>query len=378
MQRAEPNEYFKRREQRFNIAHKYGFHQTDYHFYLTDCGIAFTDEPILLVAYTDNSPKAYDVLADYCSLMCDYAQYHHALRLKEESETAEPSPTPAAEDLPGTLSVPSPGPEAEQPEESAPPAGQSAEAGSGNPGFGKASFYAIGGILMALLFACILLAVIGGAFRVRRGFFTALAVLLCLAAIGRVLWPIYQQLREKPSGDPQETVQIFFAALAREDYEQAYACLDGVESLGLEYIPQRQSGRAIRDAMHAQFSAELYGSCNIGGERAYQQINCRYLDLDKLENDAGSQALRIISLYGSTHPLGDLYNEKGNYRQELMLESWYQAVLELLQQSENYRSSGGVQLELRWRDGQWRIAPTERLLQMLTGGLSTTERGGEA
>ena len=55
-----------------------------------------------------------------------------------------------------------------------------------------------------------------------------------------------------------------------------------------------------------------------------------------------------------------------------------EAVLELLQQSENYRSSGGVQLELRWRDGQWRIAPTERLLQMLTGGLSTTERGGEA
>ena len=176
----------------------------------------------------------------------------------------------------------------------------------------------------------------------------------------------------------EETVQIFFAALAREDYEQAYACLDGVESLGLEYIPQRQSGRAIRDAMHAQFSAELYGECLVNGEVAYQQINCRYLDLDKLENDAGSQALRIISLYGSTHPLGDLYNEKGNYRQELMLESWDQAVLELLQQSENYRSSGGVQLELRWRDGQWRIAPTERLLQMLTGGLSTTERGGEA
>ena len=90
MQRAEPEEYFKRREQRFEIAHKYGFLQTDDgHLYINDCGIAFTDEPILLVMFTDNNLKAYDVLTEFCTLMCDYSQYHHAQRLEAERLEAE-------------------------------------------------------------------------------------------------------------------------------------------------------------------------------------------------------------------------------------------------------------------------------------------------
>ena len=90
MQRAEPTEYFKRREQRFDIAHKYGFLQTDDgHLYINDCGIAFTDDPILLVAFTDNCLKAYDILTEYCTLMCDYTQYHRAQRLAGTGESAE-------------------------------------------------------------------------------------------------------------------------------------------------------------------------------------------------------------------------------------------------------------------------------------------------
>ena len=85
MQRAEPTEYFKRREQRFDIAHKYGYLQTDDgHLYINDCGICFTDEPILIVMFTDNLYNAFDVLTEFCTLMCDYTQYHHAQRLRME------------------------------------------------------------------------------------------------------------------------------------------------------------------------------------------------------------------------------------------------------------------------------------------------------
>ena len=68
----------------------------------------------------------------------------------------------------------------------------------------------------------------------------------------------------------------------------------------------------------------------------------------------------------STHSLSDLYNEDGHYRPEILREYWDQAVMSLLQQPDNYRSSGGVQLELRWHDGAWRIVPNEKLLQLLT------------
>ncbi len=425
MQRAEPTEYFKRREHRFNIAHKYGFLSTDYHLYMNDCGIAFTDDPILLVLFTDNVTKAYDVMTEFCTLMCDYAQYRHALRLKAEAEEAErqererqeaerqaaeaeQSPTPSPESAPteeppteSAVAVPDPSPEgteAPAPTQEPPASGISPAPPADSPspptptpptpqklaervqkqGLTTTALIAAGCTLLALLTALILLAALGRKYRVRRAGFLLVALLLSLAALGRIFWPAVQELRSKPSGDPRETVQRFFDALAAEDYEQAYVYLDGVETLGLEYIPRRDSGREIRAAMHSQFAAELYGECTVDGERAYQQVNCRYFDVGKLNREAKTQAMLIISRYVSTHPLGDLYNENGNYRPELLLDAWDEAVETLLLTPENYRSSGGVQLELRWHDGAWRIVPNEKLLQLLTGGVKLTEKGGEA
>jgi hypothetical protein len=52
-----------------------------------------------------------------------------------------------------------------------------------------------------------------------------------------------------------------------------------------------------------------------------------------------------------------------------MWEAWDHAMLELLQHPDDYRSSAGVQLELRWHDGAWHVVPNAKLLQLLTGGI---------
>ena len=104
-------------------------------------------------------------------------------------------------------------------------------------------------------------------------------------------------------------------------------------------------------------------------------MSCRYLDVDKLNTEAKGQALIYISRYVSSHSVGDLYNESGNYRPELMWEAWDHAMLELLQHPDDYRSSAGVQLELRWHDGAWHVVPNDKLLQLLTGGIDVTEEG---
>ena len=405
MQRAEPTEYFKRRERRFNIAHKYGFLQETYHLYMNDCGIAFTDEPILMVMFTDNVAHAYDVMTEFCTLMCDYSQYHHVLRLAEEEAEAErqrleeerleqerleqerlaEEQAKAEEEARAEAERNEAAAAAETPAQSESPVTESetresaaAEQGQ-KKGLTAASYIAMGGVLLALLLAAAALSALGRHFRVRTGFFLALAVLLSLGALGRIAWPAWQNLRDKPAGDPRETVTRFFDAISAENYEEAYACLEGVETLGLEYRPERESEKQLFGAMRRSFSAELYGDCTMNGERAYQQVSCRYLDVDKLNTEARSEALMIISRYVSSHPVGELYNENGNYRPELMWEAWDQAMLELLhQQLDDYRSSAGVQLELRWHDGAWHIVPNEKLLQLLTGGISATERGGAA
>ena len=399
MQRAEPTEYFKRRERRFNIAHKYGFLQETYHLYMNDCAIAFTDDPIVFVMFTDNTVHAYDVMADFCTLMCDYAQYHHALRLAEEAVEAERQrleeermeqerleqerlEQEQAQTIPETSQSAAP---TELPAASASPAPEREESRStGQPeqqkkGLTLTSLAAIGGAVLAMVLALAALSAIGRRFRVRRGFFLLLAVLLSLGTLARIAWPAFERTRDKPKGDPQETVINFLGALSRGDYAEAYARMDYVETLGLDYEPQRESQKQLFAAMRRTFSAELYGDCTVNGERAYQQVSCRYLDVDKLNTEARSEALLIISRYVSSHSVGELYNENGNYRPELMWEAWDQAVLELLQQHpEDYRSSAGVQLELRWHDGAWHVVPNDKLLQLLTGGINVTEKEGAA
>ena len=400
MQRAEPTEYFKRRERRFNIAHKYGFLQEEYHLYMNDCGIAFTDEPILMVLFTDNVVHAYDVLTEFCTLMCDYAQYHHVLRLEEEAAEAErqrqeaerlEAERRAAEETAAqqageqgeepTVPVPPQtggnGDPASDPEDgsaAAPPATERAQ----QPGPGLGVLIPCGAALLAGLIAMIVLAAQGKKNRVRSRGFVLTALVLTLLTLGRIGWPAYQSFRDRPAGDPQETVREFFAAVVQRDYPRAYGWLDGVETLGLEYEPEGDCQRMIFETMRSEFAAELYGECTVSGDRAYQQVNCRYLDLDKLDSDARTQALTLISRYASTHSVGELYNENGNYRPELVREAWEQAATELLQQPENYRSSGGVQLELRWHDGAWHIVPNEKLLQLLSGGIALQEKEGEA
>ncbi len=400
MQRAEPEGYFKMREQRFNIAHKYGYLTTEYHLYMNDCGICFTDEPILIVLFTDNVTKAYDVLTEFCTLMCDYAQYHHALRLQEEAAEAERRrQEEEAEAERRRQEEEARAGEAEQPAWTAPvPAGEDASSGGGQsvgsgsegqigaqelpreePAGLPAGVLIAGGLsLLAGLAAMVILAAQGKKYRLRSRGPVLLALALSLLCLGRIAWPAWQQIRDKPSGDPRETVLRFFDAVMRQDYEAACACLDGVESLGLEHVPARAADQAVYAALRGQFSAELYGACSVDGTTAHQQVNCRYLDLEKLESEARNLALVNISRYASTHPVGELYNENGNYRPELLRDAWDQAILELLQNPENYRSSGGVQLELHWHDGQWRIVPNEKLLRLLCGGVELTERGGEA
>lgn len=86
MLEAEPEEYFNHHEQEFDIAHKYGIMRDTmdgYKTYINDSAIVYTDEPIAIVMFTYNVYDAREALADYCTLMCDYAQ----LNLQKETAT---------------------------------------------------------------------------------------------------------------------------------------------------------------------------------------------------------------------------------------------------------------------------------------------------
>ena len=90
MKVAVQTNYFALYERRYQVAHKVGWLFDDEHNYATvnDCGIVFTEDPILLVMLTDHVTNGVALLGRYCELMCDYAEYSHALRLRTEAEEA--------------------------------------------------------------------------------------------------------------------------------------------------------------------------------------------------------------------------------------------------------------------------------------------------
>lgn len=102
MLRAEPNGYFKSKEQSVPVAHKYGYVRdsegTGYR-YINDCAIVYTDEPIAIVMFTASLPKAEERLAEYCEKMIEYTQTAAQARREAEktplpTEAPTPSPTP--------------------------------------------------------------------------------------------------------------------------------------------------------------------------------------------------------------------------------------------------------------------------------------------
>ncbi len=90
MKAAEQSEYFCRHEDRYEVAHKYGYLADDSKgvLYLNDCGIVYTEEPYLLVCFTAGAEKPYGILSNLCTLMSDYTQYQYEQR-KEQEAAAE-------------------------------------------------------------------------------------------------------------------------------------------------------------------------------------------------------------------------------------------------------------------------------------------------
>ena len=108
MLEAEPERFFNYHEQEYDVAHKFGYmgDPANGKRYQNDCAIVYTDEPIAIVIFTDNTPDSDNALADYCTLMADYAQSHLAATA-DSTATAAPS---AARTTPTPTPVPTTSP----------------------------------------------------------------------------------------------------------------------------------------------------------------------------------------------------------------------------------------------------------------------------
>ena len=372
MKRAEPTEYFRRSERRYEIAHKYGYWE-DQTLHMNDCAIVYTDEPILIVCFTDGLHNAYQVLAEFCTLMCDYAQYEldHRQPAEGAAELALRDlklPRLIAQAEPG-LSVPEPTPTA------APTLTPEAAA----PAVAVSPLVWIG---IALLFGLLFVFSAFGRRKLRRKRLLAsvLSLLLALGAGGIAvmdlspvahggLVPAMSVSTVLPflgHPDPQESVMGFFDALELDNYEQFYAMLDGYSSLGLEAQPDDLLGAMTFNALRSSYSYHLEGESRVIGDRGEQDVYLRSLSIPALEQALRERAETELARLGNERTYRELCDEEGFYRPEIVQEAIDSAASDVFSRVSEYYADHSFTLQLIYSDG-WFVRGDEALVDAVQG-----------
>ena len=345
MKEAEPTNYFHRNENRYEIAHKYGYNNESWHYYIADSGIIYTTDPYLLVVFTDNSPSAYDILAEYTVLMSDYTEYHTKQRLTAGAADAavEQLNFPAAPQAVAGGAV----------------AGKSVES-TATYDTDLSTFAKALGVLAGMLFLL-------GIF-VKLGKHTGY-VILVPAVIVTVLGLLLTRslltggqslLAEK--GDGSQTTASFFTALAERDYTSACELLDGYTSLGLEITPEGDYASRVYDLMRSGF-AYTPGAVTPGAdETATQAVTLRHFSLDQLRSRVKAQTKELLNDYAAQRNESEVYDENYAFRSELVEEAFNQAMETALANAEGCFVDEQLNVALRYSSKGWRIVPDNAFL----------------
>ncbi len=363
MQRAEPEKYFKLRERRFNIAHKYGWFAEDPILYLNDCALCFTDDPIAIVLFTTGTENAYGVLTDFCTLMCDYAQEKHAERIERE-QAEDAAAALAAEQERQNSFVQA---ESQQTAPISTPPLKTDE--NRTRELTLRLILALGAIAAGVLAAIIWLSVRhrGSRLNLWYGFtailLTATAMILCFAGMAG------KSLVTPPKEDASVVVDTFFQALESGDTATADACMAyGVQSGLTAASADEMHAEAFR-ALKESWEHKLLGDSRVDKASAWQEVQLRVLDFSRMEKDLQAETRAQLLELGRTLKREEVYDTEGNYKPEIADQAYDRTMMKLLDAPQGYYNTVGCRVELLLTNDGWKIVPDKALISTLSGNL---------
>ena len=351
------------------IAHKYGyFPDENWGLILNDSGVIYTEDPFCLVVFTAGIMQPYEFLSDYCTLMIDYTNFHMQRRHEEELQRSREAaileltaaePTEQTQETAAAVAVPAPGAAAAVQDA---PGESTAQAAGRQP---------VLTVLVLALAAAALIALIRPA-RNRQLKFgwaalgiacAALSLLLCVFAPG--IKPTIKVA--DPEGDPAASVSAFFDALTKGDYPEAYSYLYDYASLGLEKEPEGEGARLMAQALRDSYGYELFGECEMDGQRARQQVLLDVLDLTALQDDLKAATEAEVARMNDELSEKELLDDNGQFRKEITDAAYLKAIREVLAYPDRYKTSVGIELELIYTQDGWKIQTNNQLLHALSG-----------
>lgn len=196
------------------------------------------------------------------------------------------------------------------------------------------------------------------------------AVLISAVAAGAVFCLVSSQTKATPPADkkPCETVTTFFEAVERRDYGSYADCLYECSSLGLENEPEDGTEKLLWEKLRASFAHEIKGEAETDYDRARVRVKLTGFSLKRASVDVRRKTQNYIAETMQNPSLDDvIFDDSGNYCEDFIMERYEKAVADVAENSDKYRSSTEITVELVYIEGKWRIVVTDELSEALTG-----------
>jgi len=204
------------------------------------------------------------------------------------------------------------------------------------------------------------------------------AVIFFLLAIAAALWAVrvarYALAAEPlipdegPDG-PTGRLEQFFGALEQRDFPAAYALLSNYSTLGLETAPADATAAAFWEAQQDVWAFTVHPGHEMNGTELTKTVTVRCLDAPAVSAEIGDRldALLAAAAEAATEESA-VYDETGEYREDLLKQSLRQATDEALAHAAEHTYEQDVTMHLKYIDGAWMIAADNALLSALTSG----------
>ena len=202
------------------------------------------------------------------------------------------------------------------------------------------------------------------------GFFlTAAIALMCLALVLVMGQPGAKPTLMTTAQDAQDRVSAAMDAICQGDFTAAEPYLLGQPKLGVDRAPTEPAAALIWDAFLDSLSYQLNGSCYATDTGVAQDITLTYLNIPSVTaNLAQRSESHLEKLQQEATHTYELYDENGDFLQEVVLQVLQTAVAEALQEDAQHITTTFT-LQLVYRDGLWYVVANSDFITAISGGI---------
>ena len=170
------------------------------------------------------------------------------------------------------------------------------------------------------------------------------------------------------SQEPQNQVVAAMDAICQGDFSGAEQYLLGQPSLGVDRELQDPAAAMIWKAFVESLSYELSGDCYATDTGVAQDITLKCLDISSVTaNLAQRSEKHLARLQQSATHTYEVYDENGNFRQDVVQQVLSTVVQEALQEDAQYVTKD-VTLNLVYHQQRWWVMADQTLLRVISGG----------